>query len=95
MSRKRRLRLRVKVTNLPGFKSSRRARIERVSFYVDGKLRATDRKAPFAASIDVSKLKTGSHVARVRVVLARTRRVRGRRRVTRTTVILRSRFSVC
>ena len=43
----------------------------------------------------LSKLKSGSHAVKVRVVLARTRRVRGRRRVTRTTVTLRSRFSVC
>ncbi|MEA2668428.1 MAG: hypothetical protein QOJ33_1362, partial [Chloroflexota bacterium] len=50
---------------------------------------------PFAASIDVSKLRSGSHAVKVRVVLARTRRVRGRPRVTRTTVTLRSRFSVC
>jgi hypothetical protein len=95
VSPRRRLRLRLKTANLPGLKAGRRAKIERVSFYVDGKLRAIDRRAPFAASIDVSKLRSGSHAVKVRVVLARTRRVRGRRRVTRTTVTLRSRFSVC
>jgi hypothetical protein len=91
VSRKRGLRLRVNATSL----QRRRAKIERVSFYVDGKLRATRRKAPFTASIDVRKLAAGTHAARVKIVLARTRKVRGRRVTTRTTVTLKSRFRVC
>lgn len=95
-SRTRRLHLRLKSTPLKGFKARhRRARIERVSFYIDDKLRATRRKPPYETRISVGNLAPGRHVARVRVVLARTRTVRGRRRTTRITLTLKARFTVC